>query len=584
MSEEQKPDLEERVARLEVLVERLLARNGPEKAFPQPDEWKSSPRRRPIQRKEPVADPSGAFRPEPEPPGDGFRGMGEDLKKWLTLLAQSERWLGRIGIGFVILAVAFLLKLSFDRGWITPELRMGAGFAAGATLLILGLRVDPLRRGLEQALLGGAVAVFYLTGFAGFQLYGLLPFWVALSVMSTTTVLSIALSERQDSPLLAMVGIMGGLATPFLLNTGSGDVNALAVYSSIVLVGGGAVQFHRGWIPLLGTLLVGGSVVLSLVALGAGEGETFWPALAVASFWLVCGASVILQPVLRPDPSRSRNFDSYLWAFRVGLGVSTGLAVLFLSMILDLQDQGASGLLFLFGIVLAGSAYYNRGVALSQRPAAEVSALSMAMGCVLLAPDSTALLLVMAEVAVLFLLVARGAPRSLSALGNLFAAMVGIGFLSLAGTAPLDGALGFREEAFARLGIVAMLGLVSLWTEKEGAQFYRAAAYVGLLVWFLSELGTRPNGTQMVSIAWSLQGATALVWSLRIDSQKLQLVGLGTLGLVAGKLLLVDLAQMDPFWRILMFLGFGVGLLSLAYVVRRPTRVKEERGMESGTD
>jgi uncharacterized membrane protein len=79
----------------------------------------------------------------------------------------------------------------------------------------------------------------------------------------------------------------------------------------------------------------------------------------------------------------------------------------------------------------------------------------------------------------------------------------------------------------------------------------------------------------MVSIAWGLQGATALVMSTRSGSQSLQLVGLATLGLVAAKLLLFDLAQLDPGWRILMFFGFGVVLLGLAYLVNRPGRGEE---------
>ncbi|MAW73955.1 MAG: hypothetical protein CME11_06855, partial [Gemmatimonadetes bacterium] len=178
--------------------------------------------------------------------------------------------------------------------------------------------------------------------------------------------------------------------------------------------------------------------------------------------------------------------------------------------------------------------------------------------------------LIAAEAFILFALVGRGGPASLRTIGHVLAAVVAWVFLYYAANAPLDGFLGLREDAFARLGVVGVFVGCSMLVEKNLAPRYRAAAYVGLLVWVLSEWGPKPYGAQLVSIAWSLQGATALVASVRNRSQPLQLVGLATLGLVAGKLLLFDLSQLDPVWRILMFFGFGASLLGLAYLVNLP--------------
>jgi hypothetical protein len=147
---------------------------------------------------------------------------------------------------------------------------------------------------------------------------------------------------------------------------------------------------------------------------------------------------------------------------------------------------------------------------------------------------------------------------------------VALVFLEYAVDAPLGGFFGFREGAYIRLSVLGIFVVCSMFVGKDRAPAYKAIAYVGLLVWFLSELGPRSYGAQLVSIAWSVQGATALVASLRNHSQSLQVAGLATLGLVAAKLLLVDLAQLDPIWRILMFMGFGAALLWLAYLVNRP--------------
>ncbi|MDH4348502.1 MAG: DUF2339 domain-containing protein, partial [Gemmatimonadota bacterium] len=58
----------------------------------------------------------------------------------------SEQWLGQrgllaVGVVFVILAAGFLLKLSFDRGWISPLMRCTGGAVAGFGLGALGWRL-----------------------------------------------------------------------------------------------------------------------------------------------------------------------------------------------------------------------------------------------------------------------------------------------------------------------------------------------------------------------------------------------------------------------------------------------------------
>ena len=57
----------------------------------------------------------------------------------------------------------------------------------------------------------------------------------------------------------------------------------------------------------------------------------------------------------------------------------------------------------------------------------------------------------------------------------------------------------------------------------------------------------------------------------------MQQAGLATLGLTAGKLLLVDMAQLDVVWRILVFLGFGGAFLALSYLVNHPRHRGSDR-------
>ena len=79
--------------------------------------------------------------------------------------------------------------------------------------------------------------------------------------MSTTTVLAIVISERQDSPALSIIGVTGGLATPFLLDLAATHPGGIAVYATLVLLGAAPVQFLKGWPELLVTMALGGALV-----------------------------------------------------------------------------------------------------------------------------------------------------------------------------------------------------------------------------------------------------------------------------------------------------------------------------------
>jgi hypothetical protein len=103
---------------------------------------------------------------------------------------------------------------------------------------------------------------------------------------------------------------------------------------------------------------------------------------------------------------------------------------------------------------------------------------------------------------------------------------------------------------------------------KQVSKIYVLVAYLGFLAWFLRELGSFPNGNGLVSIAWGLIGSIVLGVGLRRNQLDFFKTGLATLVLVAIKLLIIDLANLDVIWRILIFMGFGGAFLFLSYWVK----------------
>ena len=215
-NEPERTNLEKRVQRLERLVDQLRkesafgSRRGEEGPTAESGAAETAPTSGKGPERGPAPPPTWA-----KPVEDAGPGRREPTD-WAEM---GERWMGRIGIAFVVLALGFLFKYSIDQGWITPPIRILLGLLLGGALLILGLRVKGSRERYSQFLLGGAIAVFYLDGFAAFQLYQLISFGPAFTYMVGITVLAVVLSERQRYASLAVIGTAGGLATPFLLYT-----------------------------------------------------------------------------------------------------------------------------------------------------------------------------------------------------------------------------------------------------------------------------------------------------------------------------------------------------------------------------
>lgn len=546
-TEDRDPTLEERVARLERLVAELSRRPPPPRSTsPRPGAQRPGAGTRPA-----AASPAAA--PPPREDAD----LRPAAFQW-----DTDKLLGVAGVLFVLLAFAFLLKLSFERGWITPALRLAAGGVSGVLLLGLGLRLEESRRRLAQALMGGGLALFYLVTYAGSQIYGFFPPLLAISFMSTTTLLAFVLAERQDAPGLGVLAVAGGLATPWILQVGS--ESGVAVYLTLVLLGGAALYVHRGWTALLVTLVAAGWLGVGGHALQLTDPgpPTF---ILLATYW----ASTVALPLVRPVLRGSNGEESQILLNRAAVVWGSAATLLVAIEILSL-GRTASGTLFL-GLALAFAllAVPVRRVPASFIPAVEAAALSLAMGLTLITWGVYTPLVLALEAAALLLL---HPPERIPTLATIAHALVGVAavaFVLQSVTLPGQGILGLHEGALPHLAFLAVVAVAARWAGSS-ALLYRLGAYMGLLVWLLMELAPRPEGQALVSIAWALQGAAALVVSRIRRNPVAQTAGLATLALVAAKLLLVDLSQLDPLWRIFLFLGFGATLLGLGYWLNAP--------------
>jgi len=188
-----------------------------------------------------------------------------------TLIATAKNWLlggntvARVGAIVLFIGLSFLAKWAADNALFPPEARLAAIGLVGIGLLVQGFRLlrantgsaaTAIRSNYALLLQGAGVAVLYLTVFAAFKLYAMIPPPGAFALMAVVCALSTLLALLANAQSLALVGFAGAFATPILISTGQGNHVALFSYYLILNLAIGVVAFLRAWraLNLLGFL------------------------------------------------------------------------------------------------------------------------------------------------------------------------------------------------------------------------------------------------------------------------------------------------------------------------------------------
>ena len=136
-----------------------------------------------------------------------------------------------LGILALMVAMAYFLKLAIEHGYIGPVQRVLLGLIAGSGVIVWS---EVFRRkgmtAFSYALKAVGSGVLYLSLWASFQLYHLLPATVALVAMVLVTAWNAFMAWSQDAELLAAYALAGGFATPLLLSTGGDHETFLFTY------------------------------------------------------------------------------------------------------------------------------------------------------------------------------------------------------------------------------------------------------------------------------------------------------------------------------------------------------------------
>ena len=578
MTEASERSIEERLTALESAVESLRRELAERQPRSRTAAWTpastSAVQRDPRAVRRPIPDAAARPRPAPDAPPGFFTALFRH---------GTDFWISRVGIGLLLVGVVFLFKYAVDQGWLMPWTRVAFGVALGAALAAIGFRVPLRRRWFAQIMLGGAAASWYITGFAAFQLLDLVSFAAAFAFMIAVTVFTFWAGLRQDEAVLAVIAAVGGLGTPFFLYTESGSVPGLMAYTVLILVGTGAIYFWKGWHSLLWTTAAGAWLV---VALGF-RTETRTDQLALQAgivaiwltHWLVPVARTVLaaeSPGRWPTPASSGPWRHAVRenADLAVLIVAMPLLAFFTSRVLWGAGSWPWGATALGGAALYAIATWRLtsrvNLALLATTHGVTAATFLAIGIEFLFSQDVVIVLWAVEAAGLHLLAPHLDPGGTRAPGrsaldyrtaaNLLYLVVALWLFQrlVEGAAPAPAV--FNGHAVANAAVIAVALLTASRLRPEAALVFRLAAHFAVLGWLARELSTLPTGSGLVTAAW---GAYAL--GLLAFAPGARRVAVGTLFLAVAKLVLYDLSQVEPLWRILLFLGFGAVFLAVSY-------------------
>jgi uncharacterized membrane protein len=168
----------------------------------------------------------------------------------------GRRWLGWAAVALILFATAFFLKYAFDNRWIGELGRVAIGVAAGVIMTALGFKYH--KRGwriFSQILTGGGIVLLYLSAYAAFGYYNLVPQKAAFGYLAILVAEAAGLALLYNAPAIAIMALVGGFLTPLLLHSDRDQY--LSLFGYLIAIDVGALAVLKHWRGLRTLALVG---------------------------------------------------------------------------------------------------------------------------------------------------------------------------------------------------------------------------------------------------------------------------------------------------------------------------------------
>ncbi len=262
-----------------------------------------------------------------ETPAAAARRPGLSLEQTL-----GTRWMLYVGIVVVLIAGFFFFQYAFERGWISREVRLLAGAAAGLVMIAIG-QWALIRRKLRlfaAGIMGGGIVLLYFVVFVAspngwYGPYDIIGSETAFALMCVVTALGMGLSLQTGMLSSSVISLIGAFATPVLLSTGENRQVFLMCYVLLVNAGFLAVGLVKGW-RILGPMALVGAAAIFAGWYAQHFRDAAWPRTCLFG-WLFLAEFLAYVCV----GSVAKRIES-TWAKALGLCAGSGALVLWLVM------------------------------------------------------------------------------------------------------------------------------------------------------------------------------------------------------------------------------------------------------------
>lgn len=230
-----------------------------------------------------------------------------EASKLRALVTWSiQNWFYVVSAISLALSGVFLVIYGMEQGLLPPAVRVLLSFAFGCALVVFGEFIrrrygdhkDSHTAYLPSVFSGAGIVTLFGSVLSARLLYNFISPDLALIGMAAVGVLAVVLGWFYG-PLLAAVGILGAMVSPFIIGGSSDDPSMLLVYFAIVAVVGLAIDMIRRWAWV--------SVLSLILGFGTGALLTIGSSEMVAPYFVIYCAALVIAAVAIPVRKLSPN-------------------------------------------------------------------------------------------------------------------------------------------------------------------------------------------------------------------------------------------------------------------------------------
>src|SRR5215813_1741597 len=517
----------------------------------------------------------------------------------------GSHWLNRVGIAAVLIGVSYFLKYAFDNNWIGAAGRVTIGLLAGIAVIVWSERFRS--RGyhiFSFSLKAIGVGVLYLSLWAAFQVYNLIPSAIAFIAMLLVTASTVILALAQEAEMLAALALTGGLLTPVLLSTGRNREVELFTYVALLNAATLVLVVFKPWRRLLVLSFIG------TLALYLGWYASFYTR---AQLRTTLGFATLFFAIfaLAPLVSRGRESEGHVSAAVPHFIAFVNAVVYFLQVYAMLEEVDKTTSAWFALALAAVYIFLSRQMRARETSASTVANLhflhlALAIGFITIAIPirlNAHWITIgwFVEAGVLLWIADRIKSDFLNAFG------IGALVLGVARLLFIDDFYSQRPLLNARMAVhvvaIIVLALVAWYAAKRGDDTGRQAAGIAIIAlnalalialsrevadYYSRALATvrRTPGTWVpgewsdtknlviardftFSALWMGYGAVLMVIGFWRRSAFVRWQALALIAATAAKVFIYDVSQLDRGYRILSFIVLGIILLAISFGYQR---------------